>query len=135
MSRREFQFTEGGSQKFWAIEVDGPRFTVQFGRLGTAGQTQTKEFPSDAEAQKAADKLIAEKTKKGYAEVGTAASPAAAPGEAAPKKTAAPAPAAPAGTAPLEVVRRVDAVPPPWMRRPGQPWTARPRPTPPPFDL
>src|SRR5262249_45835176 len=66
MSRREFHYQEGNSQKFWAIDVAGSRFTVQFGRLGTAGQTQTKEFGSDQEAQKAADKLIAEKTKKGY---------------------------------------------------------------------
>jgi predicted DNA-binding WGR domain protein len=130
MRRREFQFTEGRSRKFWAIEVDGPRFTVRFGRLGTAGQAQTKEFGSDAEALKAADKLIAEKTKKGYAEAGAAAPPVA------PAKAAAPAPPpAPAGAATLEIVRRVDAVPPPWMRRPDQPWVPQPRPAQPPFDL
>ena len=74
MSRREFHFQDGSSRKFWAIEVEGPRFTVQFGRLGAAGQTQTKEFADDAAARAAADKLIAEKTKKGYAEV-TATAP------------------------------------------------------------
>jgi predicted DNA-binding WGR domain protein len=46
---------------------------VQFGRIGTAGQTQTKTFSSADAAQKAADKLIAEKTGKGYVEVGGAA--------------------------------------------------------------
>ena len=43
---------------------------MQFGRIGTSGQEQAKEFASDAEAQKAADKLIAEKTRKGYVAVG-----------------------------------------------------------------
>ena len=61
MSRREFHFQEGTSSKFWAIEVTGSRFTVQFGRIGSAGQTKTQEFGSDQEAQKAADKLIAGK--------------------------------------------------------------------------
>src|SRR6266540_3968594 len=71
MSRREFQFTEGTSNKFWAIEVDGTSQKVHFGRVGTAGQAQAKEFASEAEAQKATDKLIAEKVKKGYTEVTT----------------------------------------------------------------
>jgi len=43
---------------------------VQFGRTGTAGQTQTKAFGSAGEAKKACEKLIAEKVKKGYQEVG-----------------------------------------------------------------
>src|SRR5439155_2697508 len=108
MSRREFHFREGTSDKFWAIEVDGPRFTVQFGRVGTAGQSQTKEFKSDAEAQAAADKLIAEKTKKGYAEVGAA--PASAPGGGGGVKprvqrsNSGGAPEAAPGPAPLEIV-------------------------------
>jgi predicted DNA-binding WGR domain protein len=142
MSRREFHFQEGTSHKFWAIEVDGPRFTVQFGRVGTAGQTQAKEFGSDAEARKAADKLIAEKTKKGYAEVESAApAPGPAASAAKPRKEKAkeaesPAPpVAPAGPVTLEVTRRVDVDPPGWLRRPGLPWTCRPRPAPEPFDL
>jgi predicted DNA-binding WGR domain protein len=68
MGRREFQFVEGSSSKFWAIELDGNRFTVTWGRIGTAGQTQTKEFSTDAEAKKQYDKMIAEKEKKGYTE-------------------------------------------------------------------
>jgi predicted DNA-binding WGR domain protein len=139
MSRREFHFTEGGSSKFWAIEVDGPRFTVQYGRLGTAGQAQTKEFKSDAEANKAADKLIAEKTKKGYAEVGSAAAPAApAAKPARVKAKAAPPPsppAAPAGPAALAVTRRIDFEAPDWLCPPGRPWPLLPRPELTPFDL
>ena len=62
MSRREFQLSEGTSNKFWAIELDGKSHTVHFGRIGTSGQTQTKEFASVADAQKAHDKLIADLT-------------------------------------------------------------------------
>lgn len=101
MSRREFQLSEGSSNKFWAITVDGSEFTVEFGRLGTKGQTQTKKFASDAAAQQAADKLIAEKTKKGYQEVGGSPSPAPAPANAPVKSRAnkdAAAPPAPAAT-------------------------------------
>jgi predicted DNA-binding WGR domain protein len=125
MSRREFHFTEGGSKKFWAIEVEGKGFTVHFGRLGTTGQAQKKEFASDAEAQKAADKLIAEKTKKGYAEVSAAARavPAAtvkaAPAVPKPKAEQVapppPAPPQPAPARPAEVTRRIDLDPADWF--------------------
>jgi predicted DNA-binding WGR domain protein len=68
MERREFTFSEGSSNKFWAVWVDGTTMNVHFGKVGTKGQTQQKEFGSEAEAIAAAQKLIAEKTKKGYAE-------------------------------------------------------------------
>lgn len=67
---REFHFSEGTSNKFWKITVEGPSFTVNWGRIGTGGQVQTKEFDTGAEAAQAADKLIQEKLKKGYAEQG-----------------------------------------------------------------
>jgi predicted DNA-binding WGR domain protein len=70
MSRREFQFVEGPSSKFRTIELSGSSFTVNWGRIGTNGQSQTKEFSSDAEASKQYEKLVAEKLKKGYTEVG-----------------------------------------------------------------
>jgi predicted DNA-binding WGR domain protein len=41
---------------------------VRFGKIGANGQTTVKEFSSTDEANKAAEKLIAEKTKKGYLE-------------------------------------------------------------------
>jgi predicted DNA-binding WGR domain protein len=67
--RREFRFVQGTSQKFWAIQLTGKAFEVAFGRIGTAGQTQRKEFKTAGEAFKAHDKLIAEKLAKGYVEV------------------------------------------------------------------
>lgn len=67
---RRFEFEEGGSSKFWEVSVEGADMTVNYGRIGTSGQSKTKTFASDAAAQKEADKLVAEKTKKGYVEVG-----------------------------------------------------------------
>jgi len=75
---REMEFEEGTSHKFWRIELTGSSHTVTFGKVGTNGQTQTKEFDSDAEAAKSYDKLVAEKLKKGYVEQGTPASTASA---------------------------------------------------------
>jgi uncharacterized protein (TIGR02996 family) len=75
---RTFEFRQGKSKKFWNIELRGRRYTVTFGGIGTAGQTQTREFADEAKAQAAHDKLIAEKVKKGYRETTpVAAAPAA----------------------------------------------------------
>lgn len=65
---RTFQFSDAKSHKFWTIDVQGSSFTVTYGKVGTAGQTQAKSFPSAEKAQAEADKLIREKTGKGYRE-------------------------------------------------------------------
>jgi predicted DNA-binding WGR domain protein len=163
MSRREFQLVEGTSRKFWAIERDGAAHVVQFGRIGTAGQTQRKEFPSEAEAEASCARLIAEKVKKGYTEVGdlaeaapsaTAEPAAAAPARPKPaargKKAAAAAetaPSAPAGAAatPTDIGpqamacpstdRSIDFDPEDWFWATWRPRTPRPRPEPPRFDV
>src|SRR5262245_42212312 len=77
---RTFEFRDAKSQKFWNIDLKGNTFTVTYGKIGTAGRTATKTFPTAARAQAAADKLIAEKLGKGYAETtpGTPAAEAAA---------------------------------------------------------
>lgn len=101
MNERTFEFKDGTSNKFWAIAVSGDSHTVRFGKIGTNGQEKTKSFGSPEKAQADADKLIAEKTGKGYKETtaGGASSPAPAVATAAPKKasgkkaTAAPPPA------------------------------------------
>jgi predicted DNA-binding WGR domain protein len=80
ISRREYQFVEGTSKKFWAIELDGTKHIIQFGRIGSAGQSQTKEFKTPEQAQKAYEKLVHEKVGKGYHRVTDAeATPAAKP--------------------------------------------------------
>jgi uncharacterized protein (TIGR02996 family) len=65
---RAFQYSDAKSHKFWAIDVNGSSFTVTYGKVGSAGQTQVKTFPSPEKAQAEADKLIREKTGKGYVE-------------------------------------------------------------------
>lgn len=92
---RRFELVDGTSSKFWEIDVEGKSTTVRFGKIGTNGQTQTKSFPTEAKALAERDKLVREKTGKGYVEkTGTAAAapvaaPAAAPAAPAPKKKAA----------------------------------------------
>jgi uncharacterized protein (TIGR02996 family) len=65
---RTFIFNDGKSNKFWNIDLQGARFTVTFGKVGTKGQTQKKDFPDAAKAKQAHDKLVAEKLGKGYVE-------------------------------------------------------------------
>src|SRR5262249_55232631 len=50
---RSFQYSDARSHKFWNIDVKGKAFAVAFGKVGSAGQTQTKEF-ADANKAKAA---------------------------------------------------------------------------------
>lgn len=65
---RRFEFKDDKSYKFWQIALTDKSYTVQYGRIGTKGQEQTKEFASAAAARTAHDKLIAEKLAKGYVE-------------------------------------------------------------------
>lgn len=69
---RRFEFIGGNSAKFYEVRVVAKLVTVRYGRIGTDGQTQTKEFKSALEAQVHAERLIAQKTKKGYQEVALA---------------------------------------------------------------
>lgn len=65
---RYFEFVAGKSSKFWEVSINGCAVTVRYGRIGSNGATKTKEFSDEEAAQKHADKLIGEKTGKGYAE-------------------------------------------------------------------
>jgi len=122
---RRFELVEGASSKFWEVEQSGSSLNIRWGRIGTAGQGQTKDFADEAKASAALAKLVAEKTGKGYAEAGVA--PGASIGAAAPKPvrespapavapepapSPAPSPAAPAPQAPEGV--------PPWLAQ-GEP--------------
>lgn len=63
---QRFELVEGSSAKFWEIQVAGGQTQVRYGRIGSAGQQQNKDYSSPAKAQAAAEKLIAEKLAKGY---------------------------------------------------------------------
>lgn len=91
---RRFEFTEGTSNKFWQIRVEGTEVSTQWGRIGTDGQTKVKDLGSEEKAGQEADKQIKAKTKKGYVEVGAAApkAPVAKAAKSAPPTTTTPAP-------------------------------------------
>ena len=63
---RYFEFIDGNTSKVWEVTIDGALVTVRFGRIGTAGQSRTKQFENEDAAQEETDKLIGRKTKKGY---------------------------------------------------------------------
>jgi predicted DNA-binding WGR domain protein len=71
--KRRFEFVAGSSAKFYEVAVAGNEVSVTFGRIGTNGQTQTKQFDRPAEARKHAEKQIAQKLAKGYVEQRVAA--------------------------------------------------------------
>lgn len=65
---RRFELVEGMSSKFWEISHSGSAITVRFGKIGAAGQVSQKDLGSEAAALREAEKLIKEKTRKGYVE-------------------------------------------------------------------
>ncbi|MGC4892568.1 DUF4132 domain-containing protein [Micromonospora sp. DT31] len=87
---RRFEFVGGSSAKFWEVGQHDATVTVRYGSLGAQGRTQLKELGSPAEAAAHADRLVAEKLRKGYAETtvappgGDAAAPTAGPAAPAP---------------------------------------------------
>ncbi len=64
------EFEEGTSSKFWRARVEGGTMYVNYGKIGTAGQTQVKDLGSPDAAKKELEKLEREKRKKGYADAG-----------------------------------------------------------------
>ncbi len=65
-----YEYSEGSSNKFWEIAMTGGSLKISFGKIGANGQTQLKELGSPAAARNEYDRLVAEKTKKGYALAG-----------------------------------------------------------------
>src|SRR5438105_5658412 len=104
---QRYELVEGTSSKFWEVEIAGGDLTVRFGRIGTAGQSKTKTFGDASAAAKERDKLVKEKTGKGYALIASSASAAVA---AAPAGTAAPIATAPRA-APAPAAAPVLAIP------------------------
>ncbi|ACU36940.1 DUF4132 domain-containing protein [Actinosynnema mirum] len=62
------EYVGGTSRKFWEGARDGLSVTVRWGRIGTSGQSKTKEFASEQSARDHLAKLIAEKRAKGYSD-------------------------------------------------------------------
>ena len=49
--KRVFVFQDFKSQKFWSVDVQGTDVVVNYGKLGTEGQTQVKNYPTVEEAE------------------------------------------------------------------------------------
>lgn len=109
----QLEFEEGTSSKFWRARVEGKTLYVNYGKIGSNGQTQVKDFADAGAAKAEYEKLIREKRKKGYQDSGSRDADGAddddadeddeeAEEEAAPAKKPAgkPAPAKPAASAP-----------------------------------
>ncbi|MFK0255005.1 DUF4132 domain-containing protein [Streptomyces sp. NPDC090445] len=67
---QRWEYVGDGSAKFWEGGVDGTSVTLRFGRTGTTGQTQVKDFGTAEEARAYFAKAVATREKKGYAQVG-----------------------------------------------------------------
>ncbi|GAA2862874.1 WGR domain-containing protein [Nonomuraea rubra] len=67
MTYLELSEDGGGSHKFYEVIVAGTQVTITYGRIGESGQTKVTSFPTEAKAQAAAAKKVAEKSRKGYA--------------------------------------------------------------------
>lgn len=70
---RRWEYVEGSASKFWETEAEGAVVTVRYGRCGSDGRTQTKEYASAEAASAQVRRTIVEKEKKGYREVGATA--------------------------------------------------------------
>ena len=84
---RRFEFSDSTSNKFWEVDIKDKTLNVTFGKIGTKGQSKPKDFATPEKAKAEMEKLIKEKTGKGYVEVGGKAVKAIKP--AAVKKTSA----------------------------------------------
>ncbi len=54
------------SNKFWKIVVKEKDYVVFYGKIGTAGSVKAKEFKTEEECMKEANKLVASKRKRIY---------------------------------------------------------------------
>lgn len=72
---RRFELSEGTSNKFWEVAQEGVSLTTRWGRIGSKGQEKTKTFPSPEAAKIEYGRIIAEKVREGYREIGAASAP------------------------------------------------------------
>jgi len=63
--KKYLEYKDDKSHKFWQIEEFETSFTVTYGKVGTKGQSKTKEFDNEDDMLDARMKLIDQKLKKG----------------------------------------------------------------------
>ena len=64
--KRRFINQKELSDKFWDIEYFGKTQKITFGKIGTKGRETVKEFENEQECIRESEKIISQKTKKGY---------------------------------------------------------------------
>jgi predicted DNA-binding WGR domain protein len=69
----QLELAEGTSSKFWRARVEDGTLYINYGKVGSAGQTQVKDFGDAATAQREYDTLIHEKRTNGYVDLGIGA--------------------------------------------------------------
>ena len=62
---RRFEFG-GATGKFWEITLSGNTHVVRYGKMGANGTRKEKVFADAAAAEKDVNRLIRQKTRKGY---------------------------------------------------------------------
>ncbi len=67
--KKVLRLTDEKSDKFWRVETADCAMSVNYGKTGTTGRYEIKEFDSREECEKNAEKLVAAKIKKGYREM------------------------------------------------------------------
>ena len=68
VDQRYFELVDDKSSKFWEITVADKNVTVRYGRIGSTGRSSLKTFDTASDAENHAEKLIRQKTNKGYGE-------------------------------------------------------------------
>jgi len=66
---RRFEFIEGCSAKYWETDICENQIINRWGRIGSKGQQNVKEFSDSKSAIIEQEELINEKIRKGYQEV------------------------------------------------------------------
>ena len=67
--KRTFINQTDDSNKFWTIEQLDSKYLIQWGKIGASARSNEKEFATKDECAKEIEKLIQEKTRKGYSEI------------------------------------------------------------------
>lgn len=66
--KQAFHLQDEKSHKFWTIHTEGSAYVVNYGKYGTTGHYSIKEFDSEEDCLKQANRQITIKKKKGYEE-------------------------------------------------------------------
>jgi predicted DNA-binding WGR domain protein len=71
------EYKDAKSNKFWRARTEGGELTINYGRIGTDGQTKVKDLGDAASAKAEMDKVAGSKRRKGYDDADGGAAPEA----------------------------------------------------------